>query len=278
MNRYGNAQQPANWIDMSFDLKAAREELRANESIMTPYERSVILHSIEEKKERYYPTILKGVTDQVNRFIGEYKDVKAKIAQEHAREIARWDTGRLNAEMQAYQMFVNQAIDAASMSNTGFTKGPDAAERIQGLWAEAKASGDIYKQRALTEILTAASGRFGAIPKESASRVSVLAKEAQANLAAIRETEGIRAARDEERKVVEGLMIARDAAYDVGQNVMGEDTRGVFASGEFTKAGKRIQVDQFGEIKIYEPDDPEIIGFDWKRLQNEVEMKGGEDE
>lgn len=270
--RYSARQSQYNgndWLSKLNQIKEARSEYNKIERILTPYERQTIFGNIKADAEANYSRVYNGVKARLDAAVGNYKAAAAKRAAAIAKEINSWDAGKLNDELQAFSTRVN--MEVSKKDAQGIYSGQPAAARIEALYQEALASGDRYKVRAAAEVLRAAD--VEKLPSEQQMQVQLLARAASDNLEALRNTDDIRNAIDQENAAIKQMQdeqrFVREAAevmFDEGGQIFGRDVS------SFGKLASTIKFEREAgnvKIKILDINDPEITGIDLSNLKEQ---------
>lgn len=270
--RYSTRQSQYNgndWLSKLNQIKEARSEYNKIERILTPYERQTIFGNIKADAEANYSRVYNGVKARLDAAVGNYKAAAAKRAAAIAKEINSWDAGKLNDELQAFSTRVN--MEVGKKDAQGIFSGQPAAARIEALYQEALASGDRYKMRAAAEVLRAAD--VEKLPSEQQMQVQLLARAASDNLEALRNTDDIQNAIDQENAAIKQMQdeqkFVREAAevmFDEGGQIFGRDVS------SFGKLASTIKFEREAgnvKIKILDINDPEITGIDLSNLKEQ---------
>ena len=270
--RYSARQSQYNgndWLSKLNQIKEARSEYNKIERILTPYERQTIFGNIKADAEANYSRVYNGVKARLDAAVGNYKAAAAKRAAAIAKEINSWDAGKLNDELQAFQTRVNMELGKKDVQ--GIFSGQSAASSIERLYQEALASGDRYKMRAAAEVLRAAD--VEKLPSEQQMQVQLLARAASDNLEALRNTDDIQNAIDQENAAIKQMQdeqkFVREAAevmFDEGGQIFGRDVS------NFGKLASTIKFEREAgnvKIKILDINDPEITGIDLSNLKEQ---------
>jgi len=262
-------QNSGDWLAKLNQIKEARSEYNKIERILTPYERQTIFGNIKADAEANYSRVYQGVKARLDAAVGNYKAAAAKRAAAIAKEINSWDAGKLNDELQAFQTRVNMELGKKDVQ--GIFSGQSAASSIERLYQEALASGDRYKMRAAAEVLRAAD--VEKLPSEQQMQVQLLARAASDNLEALRNTDDIQNAIDQENAAIKQMQdeqkFVREAAevmFDEGGQIFGRDVS------NFGKLASTIKFEREAgnvKIKILDINDPEITGIDLSNLKEQ---------
>ena len=262
-------QNSGDWLSKLNQIKEARSEYNKIERILTPYERQTIFGNIKADAEANYSRVYQGVKTRLDAAVGNYKAAAAKRAAAIAKEINSWDAGKLNDELQAFQTRINMELGKKGVQ--GIFSGQPAARRIEALYQEAQASGDRYKMRAAAEALRVADTEK--LPSEQQMQVQLLARAASDNLEALRNTEDIQNAIDQENAAIKAMQdeqqFVREAAevmFDSGGKIFGRDVS------NFGKLANTVKFEQAAgrvNIKILDINDPEITGIDLSNLKEQ---------
>lgn len=257
------------WLSKLNQIKEARSEYNKIERILTPYERQTIFGNIKADAEANYSRVYQGVKARLDAAVGNYKAAAAKRAAAIAKEINSWDAGKLNDELQAFQTRVN--MELGKKDAQGIFSGQPAAARVKQIYQEALASGDRYKMRAAAEVLRAAN--VEKLPSEQQMQVQLLARAASDNLEALRNTDDIQNAIDQENAAIKQMQdeqkFVREAAevmFDEGGQIFGRDVS------NFGKLASTIKFEREAgnvKIKILDINDPEITGIDLSNLKEQ---------
>lgn len=271
--RYSARQSQYNgndWLSKLNQIKEARSEYNKIERILSPYERQTIFGNIKADAEANYSRVYNGVKARLDAAVGNYKAAAAKRAAAIAKEINSWDDGKLNNALQAFQTRVN--MELGKKDAQGIFSGQSAAASIERLYQEAQASGDRYKMRAAAEVLRAAN--VEKLPSEQQMEVQLLARTASDNLEALRNTDDIQNAIDQENAAIKQMQdeqkFVREAAevmFDSGGKIFGRDASNL---GKLASTVK-FERDAAGHvnIKILDINDPEITGIDLSNLKEQ---------
>ena len=269
--RYSARQSQYNgndWLSKLNQIKEARSEYNKIERILSPYERQTIFGNIKADAEANYSRVYNGVKARLDAAVGNYKAAAAKRAAAIAKEINSWDAGKLNNELQAFSTRVN--MELGKKDAQGIFSGSPVAARVEQIYQEALASGDRYKMRAAAEVLRAAD--VEKLPSEQQMQVQLLARAASDNLEALRNTDDIQNAIDQENAAIKQMQdeqkFVREAAevmFDSGGKIFGRDVS------NFGKLASTIKFEREAgnvKIKILDINDPEITGIDLSNLTN----------
>jgi len=270
--RYSARQSQYNgndWLSKLNQIKEARSEYNKIERILTPYERQTIFGNIKADAEANYSRVYNGVKARLDAAVGNYKAAAAKRAAAIAKEINSWDAGKLNDELQAFSTRVN--MEVGKKDAQGIFSGQPAAARVKQIYQEALASGDRYKMRAAAEVLRAAD--VEKLPSDQQMQVQLLARAASDNLEALRNTDDIQNAIDQENAAIKQMQdeqkFVREAAevmFDEGGQIFGRDVS------SFGKLASTIKFEREAgnvKIKILDINDPEITGIDLSNLKEQ---------
>lgn len=248
------------WLNKAHTIRLAKQEYDKYSNIMTPYERQTVWGSIKEKIERDYTQVYQGAAADLNKAKQDYSNMVAARKKAAAQEINSWDNGKLGTELHAFQMRINAVMGSNASVGAAFGQ-PGAARLIEGLYREAQASGDRYKQRAAAEVL--ATLNTGGLPREYAQELAGFKGQVKLELESMRTTPEMLVAAEAEKKAVTELFSARELVRDVAE-VMGDDPNNLFAVGGLVTLLKTVKVDQLtGEVKLYDMDSPEVTGIVW---------------
>jgi len=235
-----------NWKEILKQIKAGREELRKYDSIMTPYEHDVIIRDLAAKSEVAYQAVYNGSVGEFRAAKSAYRESIDALKRAEAAEIARFDAAKLNTEMESVQRRVDLALQSNSNQIFG---GQNVAARLQSIYEEAVKSGDLVKQRAGAEIMSAALSRVAPNDRAEFAHVS---GQAERDLKAMRVTPEIEKARQGISQAANEMLVKRDELATVGET-LGDNVRGPFSISGFAKVMREVQIID-GELHVYEPD------------------------
>ncbi len=253
-SRFGTTQ-PQTWRDLLKELKTAKDELRRNEAIMTAYERQTISESIQARANVIAPRLQGGAIAEWKAAIEVYQDKAAAVEKARIAEINRWDNGRLGAEIGAVKVLVDLALAGV------VTK---AGPRLEQIYNEAQASGDIYKQRAAAEVFRSLSGDNLKGSVDDRAAVSGLAHKAAKDLPGLRVTDGITRAIQERDAAANGVYSLRSELNDVSLVMGYGDANGPFALGPVATAFRGVKFNNDHTLTIYPDDSVEVTGIQFK--------------
>lgn len=261
-NRFFGHTQPQTWRDLLKELKAAKDELRRHENIMTPYERQAISESIKARAEAVGPRLQGGAIAEWKAAIEVYQDKAAAVEKARIAEINRWDNARLGAEIGAVKALVELALSGGNGNAlAGMTK---AAPRLERIYNEAQASGDIYKQRAAAEVFRSLDGASLKTDTTDRAAVSGLVHKAAKDLPGLRVTDGITQAIHERDEAAQGVYNLRSELNDVSLVMGYGDATGLFASGPIASAFRGVKFNNDHTLTIFPEDSVEVTGIQFK--------------
>ena len=249
------------WLSKLNQIKEARNEFAKIERILSPYERQTIFTNIRDDAHANYGKIYNGVKARLDAAVGNYKSAAAKRAAAIAKEINSWDAGKLNAEMQAFQLRIG--LELGKRDAQGIFSGTSVSKRIEELYQEAQASGDRYKMRAAAEVLRGTD--VEKLPSDQRTSVLMTARAASDNLEDLRNTEEIKNALDQENQAIKAMQEEQRFTREVGEvlfdappSVLGREVGGfgkLASTIKYERAAGRVN------IKILDLNDPEITGI-----------------
>jgi hypothetical protein len=207
---FGKTYTTADWREAVKTITKANNEYQAYASMMSQYERMTVSKGIAEKITQYRPLIEAGVIGEFNQAISAFKQARSRVDQEKAKEIIRWDVGKLRDEIQ----LANLRIDTAFADEN-----PVAS--ISLIYQEAKNSGDIHKMRAAAEAVRGAVLRFPNAPLEIRTAANGAAKQADRELAELRNTPGLEQAHKDAGAAFDALMAKQREMLQVEEAIGG---------------------------------------------------------
>jgi hypothetical protein len=197
--------------------------------------------------------------------IAHYKSAQAKVQEERAKEANRFDTARLNQELQLIQTRVKLAMEGET--NLLDAGNVPISARLQAVYDEAMQSGDIHRQRAAVEVLKATSAHG-----QERIAVNALAKSAERAERDLRQTEATRTAAQDLQGAADALE-AKRAHLDKTSQLLGMGpVDDPFSMSPFAKAARLVGHEKgtqdndgfHGGIVIYDEDSPEVTGVYWR--------------
>lgn len=273
--RYQTQQNSSDWMGKLNQIKAARRDYERTQSVMTPYERQTIWGNINADANANYGRIYQGIKQRFDSAKENYKSAAARRAAAIAKEINSWDSGKLNAEIQAYQTRVN--MELSKQDAQGIFTGNSVSKRIAALYQEAQASGDRYKMRAAAEVLQAVNSEK--LPLEQRFDVQLISREAIDQLETLRNTDEIKAGIEGENAAIKQMQDEQAFVKEAGAILADDQEFLGRAVGGFAKLAQTVKFERDGrevKIKLLELDDPEITGIHWSTDPTTQEMMKGE--
>lgn len=254
-------QEPA-WLRMANEIRTLRQEYQKAVPLMTPYERQKYGGLLRERIEQYYPTVLQGAKQHLEAQIERLKSADNGYRAAVQREIASWDTAKLNAEMTYYRQRIESALK--TVSSPGFDRA-STVDRLRQLWSEAQASGSREKIRALFEVLHDLSASENA-PTE----VRVLVREIQPAYEQVRTTADIDRAAGDRAMAAETLRREANALREVVKAFEWPDfqdpLKPPFHPVDLERLLRRVGEDEQGRPVVFDETSPQVTGIDWSAV------------
>jgi hypothetical protein len=232
------------WRAKREEIKAARIELNAHFSIMTPYERIVNERAVLQRLELHENDVISGVIGEWNGTVTQLKERLEAVQKAQQREVARWEPVRLGAEMNVYTTLINQAIGA----NVGSALEGDVLERLRTIYSEAKTSGDQYKARAAAECVRDLANR--AADLDSKRLLNRVAAQAKRDLAQMKNTPELEAAHQAAGEAVEALNTAQKELYNTAEALGYVNPNGTLREERIIKALSRVEQTPDGGLVV----------------------------
>lgn len=252
----------SSWRKNLDTLKAAQKEMQTYNHLFTAYERETIKQDIAAKKNAFFSDIVNGTVNEVlDPAIQNYKGAQSRAAAARANEIKRWDAAKLRDEMQATGMILDGMLK--TQNSPLFSSRGSRADQVRQLYEDAIASGDIYKQRAASEVMRGLSER--AQLKEEKLAFAIIEGQARENLDSLRMTAEIQAAEEGKRDAANGLRTAVQEVINTSIDLGEGDPLGIWANNAFSPHLKRIKQTPTGDFEFLELNDPEVTGIDWNK-------------
>jgi len=237
-------------------------EMRANyeryQPIMTPYEDQVTSREIKRFCEAVGSSIMAAVQWDWKLAISKCERAIQKTTEAKQSEINRWDSAKFNAELDTAKNLVGIVKESKPGPLGG---GMNAGAKLNELYQEAFASGDIFKQRAMAEVVF--NQDFGSFGPDARQVALALANQAKRDLEILRITPEMQAAEEKKQQAFADLQAERQSLIDTAA-VLGEpNPEAPFAPGGFAKMLKMVEIIA-GKIKIHAEDSPEVTGIFFK--------------
>ena len=175
-NQFVRNNPSVSWRDKVKDLKDGRAEYGKVYDIMTPFERMAVERSLSEYRSKNESDILAGAFSEYHATINKVNAAVEKVKTAKAKERARWDAARLNAEMALVENRVKIALNSWQ---GGSLKDPGQINRLKEIYQDLHDSDDLYKQRAAAEVFTGLVSMVGGNNMEWRMAANSLAKQAE---------------------------------------------------------------------------------------------------
>ena len=252
----------SDWRDLALEIKDARDELKKHGGIMTTYEYTTIEKAIKQNADKYYSQIVKGALGEFNAKVQKYEAIGEKVKQARTKEIDRWQPDKMRDAMETQGMLIQNAL---GVKDHGMYQGdtPTAKARLQEILNEARDSGDLYKKRATFEIMRV---MVDSAPDDIRKEVFHFARQAEKELNALRVTDELQTAKQEQSAMASELMLAANEMNAVSQ-ILGEgEITGPFAVNDFAKAARRLKLNG-DTLEVLPQDSPDVTGVDFSHLR-----------
>lgn len=226
-----------NWRESLKAIRALGAELNKFGLAMTQDEKK----AKEDRKNKLLKDELNnievGAIAELYEKVHKVEGARDLLKTEKKNELNSWEASKLQAEMG-----VTSTLFMMVSKNKDPLSGDVSSSRMKRLWDEAKRSEDKYKIRAFVELLP---GVIASIDDRSETgKISDIRTEAESVLSELRETEGIKKAKDQVweayNEFASGLQEYRQISQDVGQR----DPTGIFETSRFAKALNRLEIKQ----------------------------------
>lgn len=240
---YGN-----DWRSALELIKAQKAELQEYSGMMTQYEISIAQREIKDTLTTWKPRIVAALIEQQTNAINDYHYYGKKLGEANKNEVNRWDASRFKDELDVAKALVDQALSGKHVEGPYDGGSPSTYKRIEAMYHDAQKSGDIFKQRAVCEVLQ------GIEIKTGDYEMNHLRKDAERDLAVLRRTpeqEQVEA----EREVAWQKVLERTNEIIVSAPIIDQDATGGYANAfELGRAVSRVQIREDGSRVILEPD------------------------
>lgn len=257
-----NFQKADNWTIQFQDIKNAKTELKDNEMIMTGYEKQSINKAIKERIEANFQNIYQGATSMFLSDVEQYKAAKAKLDDARAKEITRWDSRKLNDEINYLLTRTKKILSNDNPMDPNYG-------RIDGIFSEVKASQDPYKIRAMAEALDSIDPR--GMDQHSKAQFISMRNEAKQAAQQTRITQGIQDAEGEVLTAKDNLAKTKQVYRKIAETMDGNDPGSVWGGGSaFSNTYKTVEFDNSGEPVFYSEDDSHVTGIRMKSEEGVV--------
>jgi hypothetical protein len=241
-------RKSTNWKDSLNHYRGEVNKAKEYDSILTPFERISLGEYLQELSQKTQIEVIPAVTQEFVKAKENYKIRESALQNEKAKEINRWDAGKLNAEMD----LTKSRLESILRSNLSY---PEKKIEIESLIKEANESGDITKQRATAErLLNIADHVEGsALDKMEYNRYSNQAKKM---IEDIRTTEEIKTSNESLKTAAEELLGKRKELDSIAQTFYGDHAYFDYVK-EFSKVASDVDFDVVkGELKVSILDNP----------------------
>lgn len=266
MNKNRGENMQTNWKDAFKLLQRMRAGYRELENIMTAFERQTNSEEIKQRAESLHPVIAGGALAEHAAAIKKIEASRVATDRARAAEINRWKPDQLRAELENVRTLVTLAAEGRGPS---FGAPADVGGRLQAIYQEAQASGDIYKQRAACEVLQSLDlAKFSHDDKPAALSVANLSKR---TLKALRETPELAETYKQQDAALNDYIAVRQEIIEVSKALGEGNPEEVFTENTFSKALRQVKMNRnTGEITILPPDSPEVAGVIFKETPGAV--------
>jgi hypothetical protein len=202
-----------NWKESLKDYRAALQEATAYQHTMSEYERMQVGRELSKMKENIERQVVPAAAQEFSEALDHFMVKDHTTKQLKAAEIQRWDGGKLAGEMQVTNMRLDTILQSNKFEH-------EKQKEVQDLLNEAKASNDLYKQRATAESLLNLSSRAG-VGDDDKMRYNRMVGEAKNILEEIRKPPALTAAEEERQTAAAALYKQRQALDNVAKDLMG---------------------------------------------------------
>jgi hypothetical protein len=251
-------------------IKALRSNYNKYQSIMTQYEQQTIMGEINRASEAIFPSVATAAIGDWKAAIAKAQDAINKVSAAKVAESNRFDAGKFNAELTNIKILVDLA--KGSTGSPLFGGDVNAGQRLQAIYQEAKASGDLHKQRAAAEVMQTMD--FSTFVGDSKLATLSLANQAKRDLESLRTTPEMLQAEADRDQAFTSLQAQRQELIDVSQALGQQDPTLAFASGSFARALKMVQVKD-GQVIFHDENSLEVTGVSWEKAIENVDATGG---
>lgn len=220
-----------------------RAELAQNYQIMTEYERMIAARAIAEESGALEGFITAGALAEWDASLAIFQAAAEKVKQERMREILSWPANELNEEEKHYRtQIAGILIDAE-----------EPGHALEELRQEVLASNDRVKVRAFAEAM-AGKARTHGLDLDTKLAVNQVAQNAGRDLAVVRETDAIKAARAVAGEAAKGITQAENGLFDAGYALGTVPPNGSHTGiTQFEQARGRVVADKLGNISTILP-------------------------
>ena len=220
----------------------------------TPLEYKQMSENYKEAKEEHYQYIVSGAVGEFDQSIDNLRHATLKVQQERAREINRWDSQKLLAEMNLSEKRVSQVL---SIKPDPFGVNPAMPPQVSEILTEARASGDPHKLRATLEVLKT----LDQLPGENHEiklELNIIAGHAKRQLEQIRVTPELTAALDERERKIDEMQVKHEQLKQLSLELTGVVPGTFWGSNDLTKHYERVLIEPNGDVKIYPLESPKV--------------------
>jgi hypothetical protein len=253
------------WRSMRARIADKKKMYEQNLGKMDRFTQETIWGEIKEDIESQFSLIAGGAIGEYKQAIKKYQDTGLQYDKAYSAEINRWDPAKLQASIANTRALVELAISNPNGGELGIG---DAGGKLQAIYSEAKASGDLYKQRGAFEVLR--NLNVNGLPREEKLKAFHVSKAAEGDLAALRQTPDMDTARKAQGEALTNILVLKDELIQTSKE-LGQGDPIVFGGTPFSNALNMVQVNrQTGEVLIFPEDSPEVTGIDLSKMPQEV--------
>ncbi len=238
------------FIDELVELKEYKETLTKYAGIMSPFERVTYENRIKAKRDEIHDRAVNGALNTWNTAIENYRSKQNEYESAKKAEAARFDNVKLSAEIQAANTLVGMTINQPGNIFAGNNK----ADRIQAMYQDAVQSGDVNRQRAMMEVVSA-------LPQKE---FIPLARQAKNDLARLRTTDQIQTTDEAVRAAADDLMVNSRGIVAKTAEILGEPFSPIGTGSPLARALARVRPAENGRLEILEENDPAVTGIRMK--------------
>ena len=248
------------WKGSLNQIKEMRDNFKRNETIMTPYERVTNAGEIKRVTEMAFSLVAGGVIGEYRAAVAKAKDGIKGIERAKANEINRWKPDALRVEFENAKTLVGMA---AGSKSSVFDRS-SATKKIQTILEEAKASGDLHKQRAVLEVIQ--SLEPSSLDDKQAA--AILIGQAKRDLDALRHPPEIDQAIQTAKAAWDAERAKRAEVIDASIALGNGNPTDFFADGAFAKILRTVEVKN-GEVLFHDENSPEVTRIVYRTPEGE---------
>lgn len=202
------------WKYRGGEIVTAIREFQQYGAEMDPYTARKIKQQIADLKAQHMQAIQAGMAGEIREAIKDLEAARNRQAVARSLEVSSWESRRLADEIYAIKARVELAINSPVLGGFG---GKTTSDKLEALYQDVAIAGEKHQLRAVAEVFASIQGH----DSETRHTLNAISKDAEAKVSALRHTEMIQLANDQEAEAEAWLLttckIERDAMLSMGE-------------------------------------------------------------